>query len=347
MKYNLQKFKGKGSRHQCPACGDSKSFTYYVDEFDNVLNHIVGRCNHESGCGYHYTPKQYFMDNPNKTNEYKSNIRTNIIKPSIKDASFIPFSFVEKSASYNSTFVEFLCSLFDKDTLESPTIEQLMSDYAIGAGKDRSIIYWQIDIKGNVRTGKVMNYDPANGHRIKDSNGINWVHSIMKKKQLVPNDFNLVQCLFGEHLLNIYPDKVVAVVEAEKTALICSGIYPEYVWLATGGRSQLSIDKMNVLAGRTVVMFPDTDTTGETYQYWKDKSENYTFCNVLVSDVLEKYATKEEKERKIDIADWLIESFKKSNADSLDRSSETGTSRLINSNPLVRTLIKTFDLVAV
>lgn len=42
-----------------------------------------------------------------------------------------------------------------------------MQDYALGATKDGSVIYWQIDTQGKVRTGKVMKYDPNSGHRIK------------------------------------------------------------------------------------------------------------------------------------------------------------------------------------
>ena len=39
-----------------------RSFTYYVDESGTPLHPSVGRCNHESSCGYHYTPKEYFHD---------------------------------------------------------------------------------------------------------------------------------------------------------------------------------------------------------------------------------------------------------------------------------------------
>ena len=97
-----------------------------------------------------------------------------------REIGHIPFSYVERSASYNSFFVQFLCGLFDRYSLESPTIERLMQDYALGATKDGSVIYWQIDTKGRVRTGKVMKYNPETGHRIKDAGGINWIHSIMK-----------------------------------------------------------------------------------------------------------------------------------------------------------------------
>ena len=62
--YSLQKYKGTSTRHTCPNCGDRRSFAYYVDESGTPLHPSVGRCNHESGCGYHYTPKQYFHDHP-------------------------------------------------------------------------------------------------------------------------------------------------------------------------------------------------------------------------------------------------------------------------------------------
>lgn len=63
--YTLQKYKGTATRHTCPNCGDRRSFTYYVDESGTPLHPSVGRCNHESSCGYHYTPKEYFHDTPN------------------------------------------------------------------------------------------------------------------------------------------------------------------------------------------------------------------------------------------------------------------------------------------
>lgn len=42
---------------------------------------------------------------------------------------------------------------------------------------------------------------------------------------------------------------------------------PGYVWLATGGKSQIG-DKLNVLHQRTIVAFPDVDG----YELWKQKA---------------------------------------------------------------------------
>lgn len=346
----LEKYTGKASRHKCPKCGDPHSFAYYLDgNAGEMIDKTVGRCNHESGCGYHYTPKQFFIDNPVEKERFTDSVKQKTFQKPIQkpqqETGYIPFSYVEKSVSYNSSFVYFLCGLFDRYTLESPTIEKMMQDYALGATKGGSVIYWQIDIKGKVRTGKVMKYDSNTGHRIKDGGGINWIHSIMKRQGLLPEDFNLVQCLFGEHLLRMYPDKVVALVESEKSALIASGVYPEYIWLATGGKSQLSIDKLKVLQGRTVIMFPDVDG----FEYWSDKAKEVEAigCKVVVSDLLEKNATAEDRENKIDLADWLIRNLSESTVTEVRSGlseAERNLQIMTEKNPALQLLIDTFDL---
>ncbi len=47
--------------------------------------------------------------------------------------------------------------------------------------------------------------------------------------------------LFGEHLLPMNRGKPVAIVESEKTALVAAYYLPEYVWLASGGKTVASI----------------------------------------------------------------------------------------------------------
>ena len=77
--------------------------------------------------------------------------------------------------------------------------ERLFVLYKVGTSKKwgGSTIFWQIDLNGNVRTGKIMKYDGKTGHRIKELHSlVTWVHSELK----LP-DFTLRQCFFGEHLL--------------------------------------------------------------------------------------------------------------------------------------------------
>lgn len=55
-------------------------------------------------------------------------------------------------------------------------------------------------------------------------------------------EFNLKQCLYGEHLLKD-KTKPIAVGESEKTAVIASAYLPQFIWVATSGASELSIEK--------------------------------------------------------------------------------------------------------
>ena len=74
-----------------------------------------------------------------------------------------------------------------------------------------------------------MHYNPSTGKRIKDETipgRINWLHTTLKRCHQLPKDWQLTQCLFGEHLLPQRPDKTVALVESEKTAIICAALMP-------------------------------------------------------------------------------------------------------------------------
>ncbi len=60
----LQPYKGKATRHTCPACQTKHSFTLYVNgNTHEPIHRTVGKCNREIKCGYHYTPKQFYADN--------------------------------------------------------------------------------------------------------------------------------------------------------------------------------------------------------------------------------------------------------------------------------------------
>ena len=64
-RYQLEKYRGRGSRYVCPKCRRKHTFTRYIDTYNNIyINDDVGKCNRIDKCGYHYTPHQYFVDNP-------------------------------------------------------------------------------------------------------------------------------------------------------------------------------------------------------------------------------------------------------------------------------------------
>ena len=175
---------------------------------------------------------------------------------------------------------------------------------------------------------------------------MDWIHSLLKRRHELAEEWQLSQCLFGEHLLDTYPDKVVVLVESEKSAVIGSAIFPGYVWLATGGKSQLREEKLRVLTGRTVLLFPDADG----YTEWEQRAGSMTYCKAVVSDIIEKNATPEQKAAHIDIADWIVFQIRESKimctANHLVEV-ERILRRMIEKNPVLQKLIDDFDLVLV
>ena len=305
----LQPYKGKSTRHICPSCETNHSFTLYLNgETHEPIHRTVGICNRESKCGYHYTPKQYFADNPSLSYSSLSGRSGGVCLVSKTPLSSrrgvggeVPFSYVQQSASYKSNFIRFLCEFLTVDQMK-----QAGENYALGATKSKEVIFWQIDIAGKVRTGKIMQYNPTTGKRIKHQSGaIDWVHNKLKKTGALPQDFNLQQCFFGEHLLKIYPQKSVAIVESEKSAIIASAIFPDLIWLAAGSLNGLSIEKCQVLMGRDVTLYPDLGA----YEKWSLKAteiQKQYNCNIILSNLLEVEATNIDRENGLDIADYII-----------------------------------------
>lgn len=280
----------------------------------------MGRCDHESSCGYHYTPKQFFADHPDLKAgiDWRDDRPAWLDKEKPKELCFIPDEMVTRSVrfNYDSDLVSFLRTVIDPVVLEG-----LIDDYQIGVTKSRATIFFQIDVQGRCRTGKIMMYNPETGHRIKDPDvpgRVTWVHSMMKKAGMLPENWELSQCLFGEHLLPLYPDKPVGLVESEKTAVIAAGLMPKYLWLATGGKSGLN-ERLNVLRGRKVVAWPDVDG----FQEWTDKLANLSGLDITVSPLLQQAATAEDLAAHIDIADWLIRCHSEHSEESPAKKSRT------------------------
>jgi hypothetical protein len=200
--------------------------------------------------------------------------------------------------------------------------DQLIKDYCIGTSKywDGATVFWQKDIQGKIRTGKIIQYEIIDsaasiiGKDCKRNKAnlppVYWVHSALKI-----SDFK--QCLFGEHLL-IDKTKPVAIVESEKTAVIASIYRPQFIWLASGGKDGLNAEKCSVLKGRTVVLFPDLDG----FEKWSSNANELShIAKFTVSSLLNSKATEAERKQQFDIADYLIkfelEAFTKPKAEQL------------------------------
>ncbi len=293
---------------------------------------------------------------------------TRSLLPSIRtqrNMNYIPNEYLAKCRSNNSTFVK---SLVSSGILTQEQATAAADLYRLGAMRDGSVIFWQIDTDGCIRDGKVMQYD-TNCHRLKEQ-GAQWMGWLMRYKLkgtdgkfLLQQDWHATQCLFGQHLLAdnsslLTPNSsLICIVEAEKTAVILSQLMPDKLWLAAGGEQQLSVYKLDALRGHKVILYPDTDPDGATFAHWQqiaNESRLQLGLNISVSNLLETHASADQKERKIDLVDFLIET----RGPSPDPSTREGSSHngnpvspevtsMIEDNPAMQDLIEAFDLVEV
>ena len=191
--------------------------------------------------------------------------------------------------------------------------------YRLGRSRDGGVIFWQIDTLGQIFDGKIMHYRP-DGHRDHQRKPY-WVSSALKRHYLkddpqVAAGIPSRHCLFGTHLLmeDVRCKMAdVAVVEAEKSAVILSEVYPEYLWLAAGGLYELTAVKLFPLRGRRIILFPDTDTDGTAFSTWYHvmlEAQRLLGQTIHLSPLLERKATPDQKRRKIDLVDFLFRSEK-------------------------------------
>ncbi len=305
-RFHLEKYR-HGSKIDCPNCGKKRCFVRYIDEQGMMcFPSTVGKCDHEQSCGYHYTPREYFHDNP----EVLSNddcrtgqvFRQSVVhaRPAPIEPSYIPDGIVRASISHydKNPLYRYLCGVFGAEEAV-----RLFNLYRIGTSAKwgGSTVFWQTDETGKVRTGKIMLYNPTTGRRVKEPQArVSWAHSELR----LP-DFNLRQCLFGQHLLPLYPDRTVFLVESEKSAVIASHYMPDVLWLATGGKNGcFNVQTVEALRGRDVILLPDLGATDA----WREKLPMLQpVCrSVTVSTMLEDMATDEQRSLGLDIADFLL-----------------------------------------
>jgi Domain of unknown function (DUF6371) len=305
-RYILQPYKSLSDRYTCPSCNEKKKFTRYIDRENNeYLGDHVGRCERSDSCGYHYTPKDYFRENPDQVKHNDKAVYITPLPLPKREPSFIEKATFEKTLKKYDTnnFTIFLESVFGFDVAKS-----IIDKYKIGTTSHGGTVFYQVDLQGKIRSGKIIKYniiESLNTFNSKDCKRDktlmpSWVHKALKLE-----DFNLTQCLFGEHLLTD-KSKPVAVVESEKSAVIASIYLPQYTWLSCGGKEGLGTSKIQVLRNREVILFPDLGG----YEKWNVKADEIRIIakSVKVSNILEVIATDAERVSGLDLADYLLRS---------------------------------------
>lgn len=280
-------------KFRCPRC-HKKRFVRYIDSnLNDYTPSEYGRCDREQSCGYHKNP---FRDSVERFLSKKMPTELHVKKV----FSTIPSEYIMRSQAKFETnkLLQFLNSRFGQEV-----VSKLIVHYRIGSSNKwpGATVFWQIDENGRVRTGKVMLYTNE-GKRVKRP----FPHVTFAHKLLKSPNYELAQCFFGEHLLKEFPNRPVAIVESEKTAIICSVYFPDFVWLATGGKNGVGWSKSEVassLNSRDVILFPDLGA----FEDWKHKALSVQCKSIRVSDLLEKYAIDVDREKGFDLADYLLQ----------------------------------------
>jgi len=338
-RYSLE----KGSKKFiCPDC-NKKTFVLYIDtETGDYLPEQYGRCDRESKCSYHLNP---YLDGYAKMiweQEQKVTGVTKVTVPKQKyfrtqpkpqpqpEPVFFDFETFKQTLQperyEKNTFIQnlFYRVQFPFEAREVTKVIQLYRLGTVANGyRAGANTFPFIDIKGNVRAIQVKQFDQAN-----HTTGTDFLHSIIEKHYTRNNkrlpewleaytkQDKRISCLFGEHLLSKYHSNPVALVEAPKTAVYGTLYFglPEtdtdLIWLAVYNKSSFSFDKLKILQGRFVYVFPDLSKDGNTFKEWKTKAKEYEnhlpgTCFIF-SDLLEQLAPERDKSEGNDLADYLI-----------------------------------------
>ena len=335
-RYSLE----KGSKkHHCPDC-NKKTFVLYVDtETGDYLPEQYGRCDRESNCSYHLNPyldgyakaiqEQEKGNRSELPNNWKPQRKKVTPQPTPEPVFFDFDTFKQTLQPERYEKNKFIMNLFYRVQFpfEVDEVTKVIQLYRFGtvangyrAGANT---FPFIDIKNNVRAIQVKQFDEQN-----HTTGTDFLHSIIEKYHTRNNkplpewleaytkQDKRISCLFGEHLLSKYNSNPVALVEAPKTAVYGTLYFglpetPEsLIWLAVYNKSSFSFDKLKVLQGRFVYVFPDLSKDGNTFKEWETKAKEYESrlpgTRFIFSDLLEQLAPERDKSEGNDLADYLI-----------------------------------------
>jgi hypothetical protein len=322
-KYSLDK---SSKKFVCPACG-KKRFVKYVDnETNSFLEDGSGRCDRESSCKYQKTP-------------HETSVISEFVTPKItRKASTIQSDYLKlcNKNFHENNLIQFLENYFTKEEIQLG-----ITKYRLGNSKHwngAATIFWQINPQYEVMTGKIMQYDVKTGKRVKEPKPLfQWVHKLLKLE-----DFVLLQCLFGLHLVNHSTKKEIAIVESEKTAFIMSLFLPNYVWMSTGGKKNFNLKMLLPIKEYTILAYPDKSE----YDDWNKTAIELQKLGFKIN--CSRFVEDKNVPDGTDLADIYLESRTNNNPVKVQKQltkTEIEVNRLVKINPEIINLIRTFDLL--
>lgn len=257
-------------------------------------------------------------------------IKPNIVTVENVEVMFVPPSIVNNTITVRNSFSVCLSTLFGPEIAERVTREYRIGALGFGPYPDDTI-FWNIDENGRVLNGKVQRYcidlisdrfghcQPLFGDRMRSY----WLSNWLRKQPGIPQDavFN-TKCLFGAHLLAERPDAVVVITESPKNAATGSAMSNEFVWVATGNKSDLTVDMLRCLHGRDVIVYPDRDAIEDWTKLvtrWKVEGtiNDLGIKSIFVNDFCKRYAPADQP--KYDIGDFFFDYALKKLSETIER----------------------------
>lgn len=188
------------------------------------------------------------------------------------------------------------------DTMNKATGERLHHEWTM---------WFMLDEKNILHNCHLMKYR-EDGHRMKDDPyNQTWLHARMKydrgNNHFDEEKESASYCMFGQHLMNAYPNATVNIVESEKTAIIMAAAYgnnASQIWMACAGMQNLSRERLNGImeAKRNIILFPDRDGI----QRWCKKANELQYPHISVNTQAVKDWWLPEDGEKADIADVVL-----------------------------------------
>jgi DNA-directed RNA polymerase subunit RPC12/RpoP len=331
MPRNFRFTLSRREKHICPHCGKKRFVRYRDTTTDQYIDPRYGKCDRSDHCGYYLNPyddgyaKSIIGSSP-FTMTYKNPMPIAKARP---EPAFIPIDILQSTIRNGYEQNVFIQNLLKNIPFpfDEADITEVISLYRLGTVvngyRAGGITFPFIDERGNIRAIQVKQFDQAN-----HTTGTDFLTSIIEKhhekkgidlpewlKAYQKNDLK-VSCLFGAHLLTRYPKNRIALVEAPKTAIYGTLYFglpkseDDLLWLAVYSKDTLNLERCKCLKGRTVYLFPDLSKDGSTFELWHEKaqeiSKHVQGLKIITSDVLEKLATQEQKDKGADLADYLI-----------------------------------------
>ena len=226
-----------------------------------------------------------------------------MVKPAEPEYTYIPMSMVDDLVSPENSLCQCLMRMQPSEAVKWMTEEYRIGCYSMN-GHDNYTVYPNIDRHGRVCNLKVQHYetDPSSPRFAHSTpNSCFWLGSIWVREGRLPKNARFRSiCLFGEHLLNRYPDSLVILVESPKNAIFGALAFPKWTWVAAGNKGMLRREVLQPLQGRDVIVIPDRDAISEWSTVIGGMAD---LANFTVVDICEHKAP--EGELKFDIADYL------------------------------------------